>query len=333
MKIRILGGGWYGCAIAKMLRDAWDHDVVLCETAPRLFNGASGGNPARLHIGPHYPRSALTRAACRQHHRQFMDTYGFLTRCVPVNLYAIAAHESMMDIGTYVQVLKNEIELIQVAPEEYGLTNCEGAILCGERHIVIDLAREYFTRELHDITQFNQPAGVRAEGDFDWTIDCTFCAYDPDAVDRFEPCVTGILEGPTDKAVTIMDGPFGSIYPWDEDRHLLSLTSAKFTPFSKDIRSYAEAQTLLNNLTYRAVMDRCRLMQVQMAHYWPDSQGLFRLADAKLSIRAMPRSAADSRLVDVVQVDNKVLRVRAGKIDAIFHAAFEVGKIIHQGKF
>jgi hypothetical protein len=328
VKIRVLGGGWYGCHLTNHLRKA-GHDVTLFEVADKLFAGASGGNPARLHIGPHYPRSALTRAACRDHHAEFMGTYGDLTRAVPVNLYAIASHDSMVDFGTYVQLLKNEIELIQVKPVEYGLANCEGAILCGERHIVIDRARAFFQAAIGEHCAFGAAKpDVVDSTDWDWTIDCTFCANDAENIDRFEPCVTGLLEGPTFKAVTVMDGPFGSIYPWNEDAGLCSLTSAKFTPFSKTCRTYAQARGILDSLHRDEIVDQCEAMRRQMGEYWPASLDLFKLADAKLSIRAMPRSAADARLVDVVAVGARALRVRAGKIDAIFHAARMIDDVI-----
>ena len=71
MRIRILGGGWYGCHLALMFQRA-GHEIELHEIADQLFSGASGGNPARLHLGPHYPRSKLTRALCQEHHERLL---------------------------------------------------------------------------------------------------------------------------------------------------------------------------------------------------------------------------------------------------------------------
>lgn len=327
MKIRILGGGWYGSHLALHFGKR-GHDIELFEIKDQLFAGASGGNPARLHIGPHYPRSKLTRQACKEHYAEFMGEYGGLTHGIETNIYAIASYDSLVDFGTYVQLLKDEIDLIKVDPAEYGLVNCEGAIMCGERHIVIDKARAFFTNVLEGRVRFRQDPGQVDSDAWDWTIDCTFCANDSQNIDRFEPCVTGILHGPTNRAVTIMDGPFGSIYPWNEENGLCSLTSAKFTPFSKECKTYAHAQDILHDVTQVDILDQCHLMQSQMAEYWPDSIRLFTLVDWKLSIRAMPRSSSDTRLVDVVRIGNRALRVRAGKIDAIFHAARQVEQII-----
>ena len=317
-RIRVLGGGWYGCHIAKTLL-AEGYDVELHEKAARLFSGASGGNPARLHLGFHYPRSRLTRAASQEHYLAFMEQYGQLTRAVPVNLYCIAAHDSLLDFGTYRQVLQGELEFITVeSPSDFGLTNIEGALLTGERHIVIHKAREYYERQLDGIVRYETPPEDR--DDFDWTIDCTFCARDNAAIDRYEPCITVLLEGPTHRAITIMDGPFPSIYPWDEDRGLSSLTSASLTPFSKSLKTHEEATAVLNSQTVETIRERSLAMVKQIAHFYPAVLDEYRVADYKLTIRAQPRSGADARLVDIVQTAPRTLRIRAGKIDAILHA-------------
>lgn len=319
MKIRVLGGGWYGCSIALGLI-ADGHDVVLHETADYLFAGASGGNPARLHLGFHYPRSGLTQAACLDHQREFMERYGHMTRGVPINIYAVAAQDSLVDYRQYVDAFRGKVQFIEVDPALYGLQNVEGAILTGERHIVIDEARQWFKTMLGSAARYGVEMGSVDSREYDLTIDCTFCSNDAENIDRFEPCVTAILEGPANRAITIMDGPFGSIYPWDETRSLCSLTSASLTPISKTCRSYAEARQMLDAQNFRDLCDRGDAMMEQMSRYWPDALDWFRIVDFKLTIRAMPKSAADSRLVDVVRVGKKALRVRAGKIDAVFHA-------------
>lgn len=318
MKIRVLGGGWYGCHLALALKQR-GHDVELHEISHQLFNGASGGNPARLHMGFHYPRSHLTRAACQDHQRAFLAQYGFLTKAVPINIYAIAAADSSVDFGTYKTVLQRELQFIEIKPEEFGLREIEGAMLTGERHILVNNARLWFAEQLRDIVRYRRPPEI-ASSKFDWTIDCTFCSNDEAGVDRYEPCVTALLKGPVDKAVTIMDGPFPSIYPWNETLGLCSLTSAKWTPFSKNCKTWLEADRLLRGLTRSEVDEQVHKMRSQMAKYWPDSMDIFEHVDSKLSIRAMPRSGSDARLVDVHEGASNTLVVRAGKIDAVLYA-------------
>lgn len=328
MRIRILGGGWYGCSIALgLIKDG--HDVELHEIASRLFAGASGGNPARLHMGFHYPRSRLTRAMCQEHHNEFMGAYGDLTRHIPVNIYAIADKDSQIDFGTYLQVLRGEVELVVIErPSEWGLCNVEGAVLTGERHIVVDQARKFFEDKLDRVVRFRMQPGEVDDPAWDLTLDCTFCAFDSEDVDRYEPCITMLLEGPVDRSVTIMDGPFPSLYVWNESKRYSSLTSASLTPFSKCCRTYAEARAVLDALTAEDLVTRGERMLDQMAFYWPEVRERYLIADQMLTIRAMPRSGADARLVDVVRVGERALRVRAGKIDAIFHAERIVKEMI-----
>lgn len=328
MKIRVLGSGWYGCHVSVALINA-GHDVELHEVAEHLFAGASGGIPARVHQGQHYPRSWQTRSACQTHSAEFMQVYGKLTRCVPVNIYAIAEHDSQVDFAQYLHTLRGEIEFITVYdPADFGLQNVEGAILTGERHIVVKLAQEYFERKLLDRVVFGMEPGRVDDPAWDWTIDCTFCANDAEAVDRYEPCVTGILEGPVDRSVTIMDGMFPSQYLWDERAGLSSLTSAKLTPISKTCRTYGEAMKVLNAQDSSSIGLRMRQMLSDLVYFWPEALERYRIVDHKLSIRAMPRSGSDARLVDVVRVGERAVRVRAGKIDAILHAERLVREMI-----
>lgn len=318
MKIRVLGAGFYGCHIANAL--SLEHDVEVHEIADRIFAGASGNIPARLHTGAHYPRSRMTRAACLDHHKEFMARYGFLTRGVPINLYAIAANRSMIDFAQYVDTLSGEIEFLTAYdPAEYGLQNVEGAILVGERHILTDIAREYFERSLGDAVKLNTPPERVDDDDWDFTIDATFCANDAAGVDRYEPCLVLLLEGRTDKAVTVMDGPFPSLYPWNEEAGLCSLSSALWTPFSKTCKTWPAARALIESLSAEDIAGQAEGMVASMAEFYPAVRE-YKVVDHRLSVRAMPLSGADTRLVDVVRMGDRALRIRAGKIDAIIHA-------------
>ena len=329
MRVRVLGGGFYGCHIALALINA-GCEVELHETGERIMGGASGNIPARLHQGFHYPRSRMTRAACQEHVSAFMGRYGFLTRHVPVNLYAIARDDSLVDFDQYVRTLRGEVDFVPVHdPWEYGLQKCEGAVLTGERHIVTDFARSFFEEQLADVIRLKAPKFTGNFADaWDWTIDCTFCANDAAGVDRYEPCLVVLMVGPVDVAVTIMDGPFGSLYPWREDFGLVSLSSAKWTPFSKTCRTYEEARFVLDRLTKLEIDTQAQAMIDSMAEYYPAIVDRYLIHDHLLSIRAMPASGADSRLIDVFQPSEKMIRVRAGKIDAIIHAGERVKEII-----
>jgi len=320
MNIRILGAGLYGCHLASSFINE-GHNCVIHEIADRIFAGATGNIPARLHCGQHYVRSKLTRDACQEHYREFMGKYGDFTHGVACNIYAVAEHDSLVDFGTYRQILRDEIEFITVErPAELGLRNVEGAILTGERHVLADKLAAHFAEVLKDHIEFGRAPGVVDDPTWDLTIDCTSCANDGLNVDRYEACLTLLLEGPVDRAVTIMDGALPSLYVWDEERGLSSLTSAKWTPMGR-YSTWAEARALFDSVGAKVLIgNQTSGMLDQMASFYPRIRDEYRVVDHRLAIRAMPRSAADARLVDVVPVGERAIRIRAGKLDAIFHA-------------
>lgn len=321
MKIRVIGAGFYGCHIAMSLI-ADGHDVTIHEAKNHIFGGASGSIPARIHQGFHYPRSKTTRDSCQKHMEQFIDRYGQFTAAVPINLYAIAAEKSMVDYAQYKSTLEREMSFLEVNPKDYGLQNVEGAVLTTERHIITDSVKKFFFKHLKENLVLNSTAHVNDvyKDAYDCTIDCSFCAFDSLGIDRYEPCVVGMLRGPTDKAVTIMDGPFGSLYPWNEQKGLNSLSSALWSPLDKKCKSWAEAQVLLNLAEAEGtLLDRVYEMVLDLSEYWPAIKD-YKVVGYHTSIRAMPLSGADSRLVDVIRPTEKVIRVRAGKIDAVIHA-------------
>ena len=92
------------------------------------------------------------------------------------------------------------------------------------------------------------------------------------------------------------------------------------TPFSKALKSHSEAREILQSLTKEAIERRGFEMLHQMARFWPASLELYKIVDHRLTIRAQPRSGSDARLIEVIETDDRTLRIRAGKIDAILHA-------------
>lgn len=323
MKIRVLGGGLYGCHVAAALLDK-GHDVELHEIADRLFSGASGNIPARLHCGAHYPRSKLTREACQAHFDRFMAAYGDFTRGIPCNVYAVATN-SLLDFGTYVQLMRAEIPCIPIyRPEELGIREVEGAILTGERHIIVDKLREHFASRLESVVRFNQPPSIVDDDRWDATIDATFCSHESQSIDRYEVCLTVLLRGPVDRAVTIMDGPFPSIYPWDEERGLSSLTSARHTVLHTAY-SYEDATSWRDKFAKGCADDAAILMRGQMNEFYPAVLRDYEHVDNRIAIRAMPNSKADARLIDVIRTGDCGIRIRAGKLDAVFAAETSIG--------
>ena len=93
----VVGGGFYGTALALYLRQQRKRErVLLIEQADRLFAHASYNNQARVHGGYHYPRSFTTAYRSRVNLPRFLADYGGAVRTDVTAIYAIARRNSMV---------------------------------------------------------------------------------------------------------------------------------------------------------------------------------------------------------------------------------------------
>lgn len=325
MRIRVVGAGWYGSHIAlALLREG--HDVVVYERHEQAFAGASGHNQSRLHRGFHYPRCFWTRSRALTDYDEFMRHYGHLTNPVRTNIYAVAKNVSMIDWMTYKLTMHSTgIDFLEVGPEDYGLANCEGAMLTGERLIVQDRARDWFTDKLGAALHLDHEVETIRDPGYDVTIDCTFGMFGTHPVEWVEPCVMLIFSGPTDRAVTIMDGPEGvSLYPFDEQH--VSLTSVSETPFAR-CETMADAYRAIGTLTPQKIDQIKKRMIARLDAFWPSFADAYRFHSHVTAPRVKPISASDRRAC-VVTPNDDVITVFPGKISGVFEAERRVLDIL-----
>jgi glycine/D-amino acid oxidase-like deaminating enzyme len=89
----IVGGGFFGCSIARYLAPRMKR-VTVIEREEELFRHASWANQARIHNGYHYPRSLQTAYRSRANFQSFVQDF---PECVVSNftkLYAIGRQQS-----------------------------------------------------------------------------------------------------------------------------------------------------------------------------------------------------------------------------------------------
>lgn len=90
----IIGGGFYGAAIAIYRRSvAWKR-IALVEREPALLTRASYNNRARVHNGYHYPRSFTTAYRSRINLPRFVRDWPAAVHQDFTKLYAIARRNS-----------------------------------------------------------------------------------------------------------------------------------------------------------------------------------------------------------------------------------------------
>jgi len=89
----IIGGGFYGCALALHLKKRFAH-VTIIESGSGILQRASYVNQGRVHGGYHYPRHKLTAERCRENYARFVHDYADCVNVGQEAYYAIAAEGS-----------------------------------------------------------------------------------------------------------------------------------------------------------------------------------------------------------------------------------------------
>lgn len=323
MKVAVIGSGWFGAHVGMCLLRR-GIDFTIYEQRERLFEGASGYNQNRLHLGFHYPRSAVTRRQSYEFAQTFMREYPTLTAEVGENIYAVVESESLVDWETYRGTYGNGPKWIERDPSQYGLQGVSGCLQCDERVILTSKAREYFTEQLGAHVRLGEK--YEGQGSYEWIINCTYQTWLPGFTDIvYEPCVTLIYETKERTAITLMDGPFYSIYPFEEGT--ATLYSVKW---SRVIENNSSARFAADCLKTPEMVDidyRRAMMETGVSRWLPDFRDRYKYKGWHGAVRAISRDKSDARVCKVKQ-DGNVIHVLSGKIDSIFHAEREVLKCL-----
>lgn len=336
LRVAVVGGGWYGCHLASALIKV-GADVRVFERSDDLFMGASAVNQNRLHMGFHYPRSYHTRKQIIECYRQFLETYPDLVSRIPQNVYAVAEQKSLLDFGTYAQIMEATglpFERIELDPARF--RHIDGAMLCEEQLLHTNQAREYFRRLLKDhvclsteVENIEQTgAGVRVNGElYDYVLNCTWCT---DLVENqiemyFEPTIMLFYNGKSpDFAFTLMDGDFFSIYPFEGN--MVTLTSVRDTPLGQ-YPDYEQAKQRMEHLTASEIAGIQDNMEKLTRYYYPYFNDNFEYAGHALSVKTKIVDKTDARAC-IVQQNGRMFTVFAGKIDTVFVAERKIMQLL-----
>lgn len=220
MNVCIVGAGWYGCHAAMFLRKRGMNVYII--DSGGFFAGASSKNQNRLHLGYHYPRSPETVNECVVGYRKFLEQYGFCVQIIPRNLYLIH-NDSKVTLTEYGKVYTGQ----KYVPTSDDFQNVESVgMLVDERYINNSTAKEYFYKNLNSV--FCQARAEELDlSQYDWIINCTNNTWKPFSLTATYECFCSLLykiEFPETTAITIMDGPFFSIFPYDMDNQIYTVT-------------------------------------------------------------------------------------------------------------
>ena len=250
-KIAIIGGGWFGCHVGNEIKKTFKKKIefTIFDEKKDIFNGASGYNQNRLHLGFHYPRSKKTRIQSKVGFYKFIKKYPKFSKEIKNNIYAISSSKkTYINFKQYCNSLNStKLKYSIHNKNDFNLRNVEGIISCKERQVSTDVAKSYFKKRLKDnlvlnfkvkkITKKNKKIlidGFREE--FDLIINCSWQKFQifKKWNTIYEPCITFLYKQKktiNEDCLTIMDGPFFTLYKWN--RSFYNLYSVKNSRLKK----------------------------------------------------------------------------------------------------
>lgn len=218
-------------------------DYIIYEKENDIFLGASSHNQNRLHLGFHYPRSFYTRLDSRMGFNDFTKQFPFMVADIEKNLYAVHKN-SIIDFNTYKRIFRAE-EYQFTEYEKVSWTDAfEGIIGVDEKYIDFLKARDYFKKSKLKI-KFNSQLSFRNEAYYlngrkinsqHTIINCSYGGLMTPKIRelyRIESFVTYLVDIKCKVpfgALTVMDGPFYSIYPYKNSKNTFTLTHVKYGP-------------------------------------------------------------------------------------------------------
>lgn len=353
MRATVVGGGFYGAAIAVYLkqRRGFEH-VTLVEQGESLLARASFANQARVHNGYHYPRSFRTGFRSRVNLPRFVEEWGDAVRKDFLAVYAIAAG-SLVTAGQF-EGFCDSIGA-KLAPAEEAVTNQFDAKRITKVFRVEEFAfssaslREILAGQLEScgvevrletrVRRISQEASkVRTECENNGTIgsiisDYVFnCSYS--GLNQIRRSDSGMPTGLKHEiaemplvtlpdclknvAVTVMDGPYFSIMPFP-DRSSHTLSHVRYTPH----RSWVDVVGLdpYQALRVHSKQSRFEWMRRDAARYLPaiaESEQIDSLFEVKT---VLVRSEGDDGrpiLVERYSQMPGLYCILGGKVDNIY---------------
>ncbi len=304
----VIGAGWFGCHISNELIDQ-GFVVDLYEKEDKIFTNVSSHNQNRLHLGFHYPRSSKTRYLCQSTYNQFVSK--FSCSFIESNCYYIS-NESCIDFDTYKQIMQAQgltYDEIDVSSDFENLgQKClqvtEGVIDFNEIAFKFELQLRRF------ITYKKICLNLNEFGHENWLLDCTYNELQNVSNTTFEHSLLLIYKQMDESkpvfGLTVMDGPFFSLYPYDIKKKLYTLTHV------------SKGRTKNYDLTE---------IETDIQKYYPNFLIDFELRGSFISKKCLMDSSCASRELLMQHTTNKT-SVICGKITGIFEFQKEMQDIL-----
>ena len=336
--IAVIGAGWFGCYIAYDLINS-GYKVKIFEKKNKIFEGASGNNQNRLHQGFHYPRSYKTIKEYKIGYDKFIKTFPNFVKKISKNLYLIANDKkNLIDFDIYKQILKSNKLNFKIEKKNYGLKNHLGIISCNEKLIETKKAINFFSKKIKKNIKFNfnvkkiimkKDKYIINKSKYDYVINCSWQTSYPDKniSYTYEACLFFIYKcnEVNHPAITVMDGPFITLYP--QDKNKFTLYSVNHTRLKK-FKNFQDCSEYIKKAKNKKLINETKIKhENQIKKYYPDFDKKFIFYEPVITYRTVIDNANAERSSKIL-FKNQFINLLSGKIDHIFEIAKEIKKCL-----
>lgn len=335
MKIAILGAGWLGCHLAKFLLNNEHQPIItleleIYEQADHIFAGSSGKNQNRHHLGFHYARSYHTRKICQQYFKRFQEEYQFglhnLDQC-----HYLISKDSVLDCQTYLSIFEQEkydYKILNHYQSNY--QNLDALLEVPEQYIDHQKIGKYFTQLLQSYIYLNSPIEpqhlkqnpttgkwILNNQEYDLIIDTTNQGLNLLENQEFyaEETISFLYQSKLNHTlgITVVDGDFPSLYPYDLENDLYTLNHVTYTPLRQHNKTDEEP---INEEELDQI--RCH-METEILKYYPEFKNHFSHRGRFFSKKVKRQSGCDWRGF-FGEVHNNLINLVTTKIIGIYQA-------------
>lgn len=277
----IIGGGFYGCCMALLMKKYCDR-ILIIEKESDLLLRASRINQARVHNGYHYPRNIITAYRSFINFPRFVLDFKNSIMDDFVKIYAIARNLSKVNAYQFTEMYKKIGAPLKKAPLEYqqlfNMDYIEEVFLVKEVAFDAESLKNNLKQRLEKegiavwynvevekvehvdndnvkVVLVNDDSNLIAQKVFNCSYSQINKILKNSEIEllpfKHEVTEMALIEMPEELkyiGITVMDGPFFSTMPYPA-RNLHSLSHVRYTPHYSwnDLDNFMDGHALLKN--------------------------------------------------------------------------------------
>lgn len=360
----IIGAGIYGLYSADILSKKYSNSkILIIEKDKESFSRASYVNQARLHNGYHYPRSLHTAIKCSHYFDRFIEDFKFSIVSDYKKIYAVSSKFGMTTPNNFEKFCNNaNIPYKRINELEFFNKNTVDACYETKEYTIDTLKiKKYYIEKLADNKNINfiyndYITNVSIDNEYfsivlnsklnlktDFIINTTYASLNSvlkifnleTLKTKFELAEmvlcypSSLLKG---YGITVMDGPFFSIMPFDSEG-IYSLSAVRYTPHQSSSSELPEFKCQNNSKTCSGLfLDNCNFCEVRPKTAWMHMYQLSKkylkkeflpiFKESIFAIKALMQSSSTSDSRPVIIKENlknpKFISVLGGKLNTIY---------------